>query len=148
MENNGNLALNNGQLKGLLLKFHSRLFSPLCETFLHLSPELESRNPSFMHLYDLMASYTRVSSFCTTDVPPTFTPKIKPYNPSSPFLWQKYKYISWKNRPLFSPDSITIFYDLSIIFYIGFALNKRFSVSLAKSFLALPLAALCHFPFD
>ena len=101
-----------------------------------------------MHLYDLMASYTRVSSFCTANVPPTFTPKIKPYNPSSTFLWQKYKYISWKNRPLFSLGSITIFYDLSIIFYIGFALNKRLSVSLAKSFLALPLAAFCHFPFD
>ena len=39
VENNGNLALNNGQLKGLLLKFHSQLFCPLCETFLHLSPE-------------------------------------------------------------------------------------------------------------
>ena len=91
-----------------------------------LSYICHQRNPSFMHLYDLMASYTRVSSFCTADFPPTFTPKIKPYNPSSPFLWQKYKYISWKNRPLFSPDSITIFYDLSIIFYIGFALNKSF----------------------
>ena len=103
---------------------------------------------NFIHGYSL--SYARLSYICHqrhprwsyaplqsygiiyssqqffTDVPPTFTPKIKPYNPSSPFLWQKYKYISWKNRPLFSPDSITIFYDLSIIFYIGFALNKSF----------------------
>ena len=71
-------------------------------SYARLSYICHQRNPSFMHLYDLMASYTRVSSFCTAYFPPTFTPKIKPYNPSSPFLWQKYKYISWKNRPLFS----------------------------------------------
>ena len=79
-------------------------------SYARLSYICHQRNPSFMHLYDLMASYTRVSTFCTADIPPTFTPKIKPYNPSSPFLWQKYKYISWKNRPLFSPDTVSQFF--------------------------------------
>ena len=112
-----------------------------------LSYICHQRNPIFMHLYNLMASYTRVSSFCTTVVPPTFTPKIKPYKPSSPFLWQKYKYFSEKkNRPLFSPDSITIFYDLSIIFYIGFALNKSLLCFIGQEFLGITFG--CFLPFS
>ena len=140
MENNGNLALNNGQLKGLLLKFHSHtqlFFLSLMRDFLTSVTREILVLCTFTILWHQYSSQQFLHHRRSTHI-----------HPSSPFLWQKYKYISWKNRPLFSLGSITIFYDLSIIFYIGFALNKRITVSLAKSFLALPLAALCHFPFD
>ena len=109
-----------------------------------LSYICHQRNPSFMHLYDLMASYTRVSSFCTADFPPTFTPKIKPYNPSSPFLWQKYKYISWKNRPLF-PQYHNFLWPIHHLLY-WFCSEQKALCFIGQEFLGITFG--CFLPFS